>query len=111
LDESNIYLGYRSIPDTSWIYPRCIPDISQIYPTSRIYLEYIPDLSRMTDETGIYLIIPNISGIQRLGGMIGLIWLILDTIFALSGFFSMTKKKQITLVVSKVDNSLRNIFM
>jgi hypothetical protein len=57
LDISKIYLGYR-----------CIPDISQIYPTSWIYLEYIPDLSRMTDEFGIHLFIPNISGIPRLGG-------------------------------------------
>jgi hypothetical protein len=77
--ESQIYLRIhpRYIQDIFWnilgIYPRfiwdidvsriqpiCIPNISQIYPTSRIYLEYIPDLSRMTDESGIDVFIPHI---------------------------------------------------
>jgi hypothetical protein len=67
-DISKIHLGCRCIPDTSRIYPRCIPDVSQIHPTSRIHLEYILDSSWLTDESGIHLFIPNISGIPRLGG-------------------------------------------
>jgi hypothetical protein len=62
-------LGYECIRDISWIYPRCIPDIYQIHLTSQIYLEYIPNLTRMTNSSGIYLFIPQISGIPRLGGI------------------------------------------
>jgi hypothetical protein len=58
----------RYIPDVSLIYTTCstnnIPDSSDIPDLSRIY----PDLSRMTDSSGIYLFIPQISGIPRLGG-------------------------------------------
>jgi hypothetical protein len=67
-DTSKIYLGYRWIRIISQMYPRYIPDISLIYLSSWIYLEYILDLSRMTDESGIHLLIPHISGIPRLGG-------------------------------------------
>jgi hypothetical protein len=56
---SPIYFGYI----LGYIY-----DIFKIHPTSWIHLEYIPDLSQMTDESGIYLFIPNISGIPRLAG-------------------------------------------
>jgi hypothetical protein len=65
---SQIYLGYECIRDASRIYPRCISDISQIDLISRIYLEYIPDLSWKTDSSGIYLFIPHLYGIPRLGG-------------------------------------------
>jgi hypothetical protein len=43
LDISKIYLGYRCIPDISQMYPRYIPDLSNISDLSRIYPGFIPD--------------------------------------------------------------------
>jgi hypothetical protein len=57
-DISKIYLGCECIRDTSWIYPRCIPDIgiadlSNIPNLSRIYPGFILD-NRFIPDSSVY---------------------------------------------------------